>query len=137
MQPAANEPIYAIPASFRRMENLHIVFWLLKDVGWCMIWKPLGLTMIVPTLAIAVVIAWRTRHLASELAHNLAIVFWISANSYWMISEFLHFDEVKVWHDFTGKHLALIPFLLGLLILAYYYLWQKPREARTSQTATL
>jgi hypothetical protein len=137
MESAANDPIYAIPASFRRMENLHIVFWLLKDVGWCMIWKPLGLTMIVPTLAIAVVIAWRTRHLASELAHNLAIVLWISANSYWMISEFFHFDEVKVWHDFTGKHLALIPFTLGLLVLAYYYLWQKPREGRTEQTATL
>lgn len=137
MQPAADDPIYAIPASFRRMENLHIVFWLLKDVGWCMIWKPLGLTMIVPTLAIAVVIAWRTRHLASELAHNLAIVFWISANSYWMISEFFHFDEVKVWRDFTGKHMALIPFTLGLLVLAYYYFWQKPRETRATQTATL
>lgn len=134
---ADSDPLYAIPASFRRMENLHIVFWLLKDVGWCMIWRPLGLTMIVPTLAIAVVIAWRTRHLMSELAHNLAIVLWISANSYWMISEFFHFDDVKVWGDFTGKHLALIPFTLGLLVLAYYYFWQKPREERTSQTATL
>ncbi|WP_207895997.1 hypothetical protein [Hymenobacter gummosus] len=137
MQPAANDPIYAIPASFRRMENLHIVFWLLKDVGWCMIWKPLGLTMVVPTLSIAVVIAWRTRHLAAELAHNLAIIFWISANSYWMISEFFGFDEVLVWRGVTGKHLAMIPFTLGLLVLAYYYFWQKPRENRTEQVATL
>ncbi|GAB3841410.1 hypothetical protein [Hymenobacter jeollabukensis] len=133
MQPAANDPIYAIPASFRRMENLHIVFWLLKDVGWCMIWKPLGLTMIVPTLAIA----WRTRHLASELAHNLAIVFWISANSYWMISEFFGFDTVQFGHGITGKHLAIIPFTLGLLVLAYYYIVQKPRETRATQVATL
>lgn len=137
MDPAAQEPVYAIPASFRRMENLHIVFWLLKDVGWCMIWKPLGLTMIVPTLLIAVAIAWRTRHLASERAHNLAIILWISANSYWMISEFFGFDEVKLGHGFTGKHLALIPFTLGLLVLAYYYLWQKPRETRAAQVATL
>ncbi|RTQ45483.1 hypothetical protein EJV47_24905 [Hymenobacter gummosus] len=119
------------------MENLHIVFWLLKDVGWCMIWKPLGLTMVVPTLSIAVVIAWRTRHLAAELAHNLAIIFWISANSYWMISEFFGFDEVLVWRGVTGKHLAMIPFTLGLLVLAYYYFWQKPRENRTEQVATL
>ncbi|TLM88413.1 hypothetical protein FDY95_24610 [Hymenobacter jeollabukensis] len=115
------------------MENLHIVFWLLKDVGWCMIWKPLGLTMIVPTLAIA----WRTRHLASELAHNLAIVFWISANSYWMISEFFGFDTVQFGHGITGKHLAIIPFTLGLLVLAYYYIVQKPRETRATQVATL
>ncbi|GAB2954265.1 hypothetical protein GCM10027048_19530 [Hymenobacter coalescens] len=136
MQPAT-EPIYAIPASFRRMENLHIVFWLLKDVSWCMVWKPLGLAMVVPTLLIAVVIAWRTRHLAAELAHNLAIVLWISANSYWMISEFFHFDEVLVWQGITGKHMALFPFGAGLLVLAYYYLIHKPREARTEQVVTL
>ncbi|AYA38846.1 hypothetical protein D3Y59_07665 [Hymenobacter oligotrophus] len=120
------------------MENLHIVFWLLKDVSWCMVWKPLGISMIFPTLAIAAVIAWRTRHLKSELAHNLAIVLWISANSYWMISEFFHFDEVRVAGLITGKHLALIPFALGLLVLAYHYLFQQPREATTQpeQAAT-
>ncbi|WP_201743899.1 hypothetical protein [Hymenobacter busanensis] len=137
MQPTADEPTYAIPASYRRMENLHIVFWLLKDVSWCMVWRPLGLTMIVPTLAIAMVIAWRTRHLVSELAHNLAIVLWISANSYWMISEFFHFDEVLVAPGVTGKHLSLVPFVAGILVLAYYYLVQKPRESRNEQVATL
>ena len=131
-----SEPIYAIPAAYRRMENYHIIFWLLKDVSWCMVWRPLGLTMIVPTLSIALVIAWRTRHLASELAHNLAIVCWIAANSYWMISEFFGFDAVLVWHGVTGKHLALLPFGAGLAVLAYYYLVQKPRESRL-QTATL
>lgn len=131
------EPTYAIPASFRRMENLHIVFWLFKDLSWCMVWRPLGLAMIAPTLAIAVLIAWRTRHLASERAHNLAMVLWIAANSYWMVSEFFHFDEVLVRPGVTGKHLSIIPFTLGLLVLAYYYLVQKPRERRTGQTATL
>lgn len=137
MQPTATEPTYAIPASFRRMENLHIVFWLLKDVSWCMLWKPLGLSMVVPTLAIAVIIFWRTRHLKSELAHNLAILLWITANSYWMISEFFHFDDVLVWRGVTGKHLSLLPFTAGLLVLAYYYLVQKPREAQQEQVATL
>src|SRR5690349_16653922 len=108
-----NEPQYVIPARYRKMENMHIVFWLLKDLSWCMIWKVLGIAMIVPTLAIAIVIAWRTRELKSELAHNLAIAFWIAANSYWMISEFLHFDTIPVWHGFEGKHLAIIPFTIG------------------------
>jgi hypothetical protein len=129
--------MYVIPARFRKMENMHIIFWLLKDVSWCMIWKPLGIAMIIPTLLIAIIIAWRTRDIRSELAHNLAIVFWITANAYWMISEFLHFDTLTVWRQFEGKHLALIPFIIGICILANYYLLQKPGEERTAQVATL
>jgi hypothetical protein len=135
--PPVSEEVYSIPAAYRKMENTHILFWLLKDIAWCMIWKPLGLAMVLPTLGIAVVIAWRTRALASELAHNLAIVFWITANSYWMTSEFFGFDTVRVAPHVTGKHLALVPFLIGLVILLYYYLVTKPREDREAQTATL
>ena len=121
---------YSIPLRYRKMENLHIVFWLLKDISWCMVWKPLGIAMIFPTLAIAIIIAYRTRKLVSEICHNLAIVFWISANSYWMISEFLHFDTNALFGDFTYKHLAIIPFLMGILLLAYYYLWWSPRNKK-------
>ena len=125
-----NEPQYIIPARYRKMENMHIVFWLLKDISWCMIWKVLGIAMIFPTLIISIIIAWRTRQIKSELAHNLAITFWITANSLWMISEFFGFDELPVWQLFEGKHLSLIPFLSGILILAYYYVFQKPAETK-------
>ncbi|SMB91784.1 hypothetical protein SAMN00120144_2460 [Hymenobacter roseosalivarius DSM 11622] len=131
------EQVYSIPAPYRRMENMHILFWLLKDIGWCIIWKPLALSMIIPTLSIALIITWRTRTIKAELAHNLAIVFWISANSYWMISEFFNFEAVRVWGNVTGKHMALLPFLLGLFTLLYYYLVQKPREARLEPVATI
>ena len=122
------EPNYTIPISYRKMENLHIVFWLFKDVAWCMVWRPLGIAMIFPTLIISIVIAWRTRQYMSELCHNLAITIWITANSYWMISEFLGFDTVRLFGDYTFKHLAIVPFLLGLLCLAFYYAWWKPRH---------
>lgn len=131
-QPA--EPAYRIPLSYRRMENMHIVFWLFKDVSWCMIWKPLGIIMIFPTLIISIIIAWRTRQLVSELCHNLAITIWISANSYWMISEFLHFDDHIAFGAFTYKHLTMIPFCLGLAILAYYYLYWKPKNKNEIET---
>ncbi|WP_217278687.1 hypothetical protein [Hymenobacter sp. BRD67] len=131
------EEVYAIPARYRQMENTHILFWLLKDISWCMVWKPLGILMIAPTLGIALVIAWRTRTLKAELAHNLAIVFWISANSYWMLSEFFGFDTVRIGTITDGKHLSIIPFGIGLAILAYYYLVQKPQEKRAAQVATL
>jgi hypothetical protein len=131
------DAVYTIPARFRQMENMHIVFWLMKDISWCMIWKVLGITMIIPTLSIAIVIAWRTRHIKSELAHNLAIAFWISANSLWMISEFFHFDGMIVWKEFTGKHLALVPFVTGALILLYYYIVQRPRELKEKSVVTM
>ena len=119
---------YNIPIKYRRMENLHIVFWIFKDIGWCMGFTLLGITMIVPTLLISIIIAWRTRQIVSELCHNIAITVWISANSFWMCTEFFKVDNVLIGYGFTLKHLAMIPFLIGMLILAYYYLWYKPRH---------
>lgn len=122
MPTAPVEATYSIPAAYRRLENLHILFWLLKDLSWCLVWRPLGILMIAPTLGIALVIFWRTRRVAVEGAHNLAIVFWITANSYWMTSEFVGFDTKLVLGGLaTGKQLALIPFGLGLLVLALHY----------------
>ena len=129
-----NEQSYNIPLKFRKMENLHIVFWLFKDLSWCMIWKQLGIAMILPTLLISIVIAWQNRAFVSELCHNLAIIFWITANSYWMISDFFSFDRHALFGIFTYKHLALIPFTLGILLLAFYYAIWKPKHKDEIET---
>ena len=120
--------MYVIPAKFRKMENLHILFWLVKDICWCMVFKPLGIAMIFPTLAIAVSIAWRTRHIVAELTHNIAIALWISANSMWMIAEFFAVDDIV-------KPYCLIPFSLGLLVLIYYYLIYSPLQKKKTAVA--
>jgi len=114
---------YTIPNKYRKMENLHIVFWIFKDISWCLFWKPLGILMIIPTLVISIVILYNTRKMVSELCHNIAITVWIMANSYWMVSEFLGFDEHIIYGTIIYKHLALIPFFTGVLALAYYYLY--------------
>lgn len=134
---SSKESQYIIPSRYRKMENMHVVFWLMKDISWCMVWKPVGIAMIVPTLSVAIWIAWKNRLIKSELAHNLAIVFWITANAYWMISEFLGFDGIIIWKEFTGKHLALIPFVTGALILFYYYAVQRPKELKMKKAITL
>ncbi len=121
---------YNIPTRYRMMENLHIVFWLFKDLAWCLVWKPIGIIMIIPTLIISIIIAWRTRHIVSELCHNAAISIWICANSYWMLSEFFGFDTAIVTGSITYKHLAVIPFVMGIIILGYYYLWWWPRNRK-------
>jgi hypothetical protein len=121
--------VYSIPARFRRTENLHIVFWLVKDISWAMLWKPLGITMLVPTISVAVLITWQTRRMKAELFHNLAIIFWICANGYWMIVEFFWEDK-----DFLRYYTA-IPFSIGLLFILSYYLLILPRERRRKATA--
>jgi hypothetical protein len=133
-QPEKN---YSIPERFRKMENLHIVFWIGKDISWCLTWKVLAILMVIPTLTIALIIAYRTRKMKSELAHNLAVAFWIMANSLWMISEFFYFDTMIVWGDFTGKHLSLIPFIAGSIILLYYYAIQRPAEKKKEKATTV
>ncbi len=129
--------VYAIPAKFRKMENLHILFWLMKDISWCLIFKEMGIAMIIPTLAIAIWITARNSEIRSELSHNMAIVFWITANGYWMVSEFFGFDEMIVWRQVTGKNLALIPFIIGLLILLHYYLVIRPKEKNLHNPVTM
>lgn len=116
------------------MENLHIVFWLFKDIAWCMGWRPLGVIMIIPTIIISIIIAWRTRKIVSELCHNIAITVWISANSFWMCSEFFGIDNHFVMGNITIKQLAMIPFVTGVVILTYYYLIYKPRHKEEEAT---
>jgi hypothetical protein len=129
-----NNQTYSIPIRYRKMENFHIVFWLLKDISWCMLWKPLGIAMVFPTLIIAIIITIRNRQYISEICHNLAIVFWITANSYWMMTEFFEFDTIPIYLDITYKYLAVIPFSIGILILTWYYLYWKPTHKNAVET---
>jgi hypothetical protein len=117
------EEMYAIPNRFRRIENLHILFWLLKDLSWAMLWKPLGLIMVIPTVAAALLITWQTRHIKSEFLHNLAVDFWILANAYWMITEFYSDND-------SLRYYTIFPFSIGLLIISYYYVVVKPKEKK-------
>ena len=87
-----------------------------------------GLGMIVPTLTVAVLITWQTRHLRSELMHNLAIDFWILANCTWMVGEFWGWDE-NLWGPYGLRQATVIPFSIGLLILLYYYIFLARDEA--------
>ena len=113
--------IYYIPYKFRRIENLHILLWLVKDACWAINLKIPALIMIIPTLWVAIVITYQTRKITSEFLHNLAIDFWITANCTWMIGEFTGWDANLVGR-FGLREFSLIPFGIGLFILGYYYL---------------
>lgn len=123
---ASNPSMYAIPEKFRRIENLHIVFWLIKDMSWAMLWPPVGMIMIFPTLTVAILITYQTRKIKAELYHNLAVLFWITANCYWMVVEF--YEAPDEYRYYTG-----IPFGLGMLSIAWYYLVELQREKKNTR----
>lgn len=122
--------VYAIPARFRKIENLHILLWLIKDMCWALNFKWMAIIMIVPTLAVALLITVQTRKMRSELFHNLAIMFWITANCSWMVGEFFGWDE-NLYGKLGLRQFAVVPFAIGLSIIGYYYLsnlWSNKNE---------
>lgn len=119
--------MYAIPNRFRKLENLHIVLWLLKDLGWAMLWRPIGVIMLFPTLLVAALITWQTRKVKSELYHNLAILCWISANGFWMITELWNMPD-------SYRYYTSIPFGAGLFFILCYYLIILPKEQKQEKT---
>jgi hypothetical protein len=96
----------------RRYESMHIVFWLVKDSCWMMEFKSLGTAMIVPTVFLAIYLAVKTIK-TRDFYINMAILCWISANSYWMFVEFFFANQYK--------SLAAIPFALGFVFVALFY----------------
>jgi hypothetical protein len=101
-------------SKIRRLENSHIVLWLLKDTCWVLDFKIMGMIMILPTIAMAVYITLISRSDRKELIHNLAVVAWILANSTWMIGEFYLDDSTRAY--------AAAYFITGLVLVMYYYL---------------
>ena len=102
----------------RRLENLHIVFWLVKDTCWLLEFRLLGTIMVVPTIFLAAYMLKITfGH--TEFLLNAAVLCWITANSTWMLLEFFNDNGYKI--------VALIPFVLGLVSISLYYI-RNPRS---------
>ena len=97
----------------RKLENIHIIFWLLKDTCWMLELKLLGAIMILPTLSLCVWIVIKTLK-TNELFINLAVLCWISANSFWMLMEFFNHNQYKNY--------AIIPFGLGFLFVSVFFI---------------
>lgn len=96
----------------RKYENLHIVFWLIKDTCWMLEVRWMGAIMMVPTLFLALYLVFKTKH-THDIFINLAIFFWILANSFWMMMEFFNNNHYK--------NFASIPFILGFVFVGFFY----------------
>lgn len=113
----------------KRLENLHILFWLVKDLCWCLVFRGLGIAMVIPTFSIAVYIAVKSfTKSISDFVHNMAVLCWITANSIWMITEFYKMEDNFFDTGLKGKYVATFFFATGIIIPLFYYvhrLYQK------------
>jgi hypothetical protein len=94
----------------RLTENIHVLLWLIKDLCWAMEFKLVGTIMVFPTLAAAIWILYITRK-SSDIWVNLAVLFWILANSTWMMVEFFKVGT---------KYYCLPFFILGIISMTIY-----------------
>ena len=87
----------------------------MKDTCWMLQWKLAGTLMIIPTITVAIIITYISlREKSDEFWINLAICFWIAANSFWMLCEFLHQETIKNYAGF--------PFIAGMVCVVYFYI---------------
>jgi hypothetical protein len=112
------------PLSIIKIDNLHVLLWLIKDISWCLDWKKTGVAMIVPAVIVAVYLLIKSGNNQEKIVHNSSIVFWISANSIWMSSEFYDFEESIFNLSFGGRHIAAVLFIIGISIVVVYYAYQ-------------
>ncbi len=83
--------------------------------------------MIIPTLVVAIHIAWKSRNNISDLFHNIAICLWITANATWMTGEFFFLDGFRPY--------ATVLFAIGLMVVSFYYLIHFPKTKSRSIVA--
>jgi hypothetical protein len=96
----------------RKTENFHVFLWLLKDMCWMLEFKILAIFMIIPTLAVAFYVIFISKKDTELTLINIAITFWILANSVWMLSDF--FNQIH-------KLYSLPFFIIGIIIMLVYF----------------
>ncbi len=72
----------------RKIENLYVICWLIKDMCWMMGYKTPAVFMILPTLLMAFYVMFQSNKSLGFLTVNIAMICWIAANSAWMLHDF-------------------------------------------------
>ncbi len=108
---------------FRKKENLHVGFWLMKDFAWLSDMKWLGMGMALPTVLLSVWLTAKRRGNRMAFFHNMAVTFWITGNALWMTGEFYFNDSIR--------HFVKPLFLIGFVFVGYYYVseWWRGRRS--------
>lgn len=90
------------------LEQLHVLFWILKDMLWCIELKPLAIGLGIITILYSIFVIYLKPRLL-----NFAILCWILANFFWMCSDF---------YSVNTSYFYIPLFLLGVIFggLSFY-----------------
>lgn len=77
--------------------------------------------MVLPTILVALHLAWKTRNNKRLFLPNIAVCLWICANATWMLGEFFLFRFEKP---------ALLFFIAGVLVIASFFFYRLYRKAK-------
>lgn len=87
--------------------------WLLKDILWLQEKTLAAMMMIIPTVGVSLILTFQSYKNKEGFYLNFAILFWIIANSIWMVDEFYALDV---------RWMTSISFGMGILIMLFYYI---------------
>lgn len=77
-------------SSWTDYENVHVLFWLGKDVAWNREIPAMWVVFMIPTLLVGSDFAWKTlvkKRLVIDHAHYAAQLFWVLSNAIWAAVE--------------------------------------------------
>jgi hypothetical protein len=133
-----NPPDQAWSPSFylseRGLDNIHIYFWITKDLCWVQSWLLPGLIIGSLACLYALFLTFRAAYWRRNLGEfwiKLAEFMWLFANFWWMIGE-VHDDHYGFFGDgensIVDKHTkeAGVMFICTLVWISLYYIILKP-----------
>ncbi len=99
--------------SWRDYENIHIFFWLGKDVAWNGLIQPMWVIFVIPTFLVAldfVITSLFNKYTVIDHAHYVSVMLWVMGNAIWACGElwFANYDDAYslTSHGFGPYHTA-------------------------------
>jgi lysylphosphatidylglycerol synthetase-like protein (DUF2156 family) len=99
------KPRFSYFRNFRQYENIHMMFWLAKDLAWNETKIILWFLFLVPTIAASTdffIIASKEKNTVIEMAHYASTITWVLGNVVWALGEFFYDDydsPIKLWKE--------------------------------------
>jgi hypothetical protein len=120
----------SIFVTVRGCENVHIYLWMLKDLGWMLDHKEIGITFGTFALLWLFVLGYNARKHANneELYFILPTFLWLFGNYLWMISNVFHHSDVYRFPASCFFMLALVSIVLYFGFLKNKLIFQLTKE---------
>jgi hypothetical protein len=115
--------------NIRKVENLHVFLWLLKNLSWCGLWRLLGMSMALPALFIAVLdrMAYAQSRVGMRTQRRGVL---LDLRQH-------HLDDGEFYFNDHSRKLASGFFYCGMVLLISYYSYETHAAPQTTRLITV